>query len=176
MVYKRLLQQQSHCNHSDMSWRTFAWHCLIQGLPCSILYNTNWTLGLEHLDKQVPLLANCNRYPGTYISISSELHALLFEVACTNCIVFFCSLLRFSSVFTHRSCLLAHPNAVTVLSVWTLSHWLWPSSMLSQGIPLFFSPRHGISWLLTRSRVWPNVSTNTNVRPATKHRSPALTN
>ena len=90
------------------------------------------------------------------------------------CIVFFCSLLRFSSVFPHRSCLLAHQNAVTVLSVWTLSHWLWPSSMLSQGIPLFFSPRHGISWLLARSRVWPSVSTNTNVRPATKHRSPAL--
>ena len=56
-------------------------------------------MGLEHLYKQVPLLANCNRYQGTYISLSSELHALLFEVACTNCIVFFCSLLRFSSIF-----------------------------------------------------------------------------
>ena len=36
-------------------------------------------MGLEHLDKQVPLLADCNQYQGTYISISSELHALLFE-------------------------------------------------------------------------------------------------
>ena len=53
----------------------------------------------HNLNKQIPLLANCNRYQGTYISISSELHALLFEVACTNCIVFFCRLLRFSSVF-----------------------------------------------------------------------------
>ena len=89
IVYEHLLQQQSHFEHSGMSWRTFAWHCLIQGLPCSMLYNTNWPLGLEHLDKQVPLLANCNRYWGTYIhaSIRSELHALLCEVACTNCSV-----------------------------------------------------------------------------------------
>ena len=30
--------------------------------------------------------------------------------------------------FYHRSCLLAHQNAVTILSVWTLSHWIWLNS------------------------------------------------
>ena len=44
------------------------------------------------------LLENCNRYHGPYISIRSELHALLFYIACTNCIVIFSSLLCVSSV------------------------------------------------------------------------------
>ena len=69
--------------------------------------------------------------------------------------------------FTHQSCLLANQNAVTVLSVWTLSHWPWPSSTLSQGIPLFFLPRHKILWLLAWRRIWP-VFTNTNVWTATR--------
>ena len=92
------------------------------------------------------------------------------QIVLCSCVVYFALALY----FTHWSCLLVHQNAVTVLSVWTLSHWLWPSSMLFQGIPSFFSPRHGILWLLARSRIWPNVSTNTNVRTATKHRLPAL--
>ena len=46
------------------------------------------------------LLENCNRYHGPYISIRSELHALLVYIACTNfIIVIFSSLLRVSSVF-----------------------------------------------------------------------------
>ena len=69
--------------------------------------------------------------------------------------------------FTHQSCLLANQNAVTVLSVWTLSHWPWPSSTLSQGIPLFFLPQHKILWLLAWRRIWP-VFTNTNVWTATR--------
>ena len=45
------------------------------------------------------LLETCNQYHGPYISIRSEWHALLFHMACTNCIVIFSGVLRVSSVF-----------------------------------------------------------------------------
>ena len=58
-----------------------------------------WVLSISI--KKSSLLENCNRYRGTYISISSELHALFFlrRLHNASCVVFFCSLLRFSSVF-----------------------------------------------------------------------------
>ena len=120
IVYKRLLQQQSHCEHSDV----------LKDLRVTLLttrtaYTTQtdlWVLSISI--KKSSLLENCNRYRGTYISISSKFYALLFYVACTMQVVL-CSLVVYFALalyFTHRSCLLAHQNAVTVLSVLTLSH------------------------------------------------------
>ena len=58
---------------------------------------TFWVLSIS--TNRSALLENCNRYHGPCISIRSEVHALLFDIACTNCIVIFSSLLCVSSVF-----------------------------------------------------------------------------
>ena len=77
---------------------TFAWLCLRHCLvPCYTTQTDLWVLSISI--NRSALLENCNRYHGAYISITSELHALLFYVACTNCIVIFSSLLHVSSVF-----------------------------------------------------------------------------
>ena len=57
--------------------------------------------------------------------------------------------------FYHRSCILAHQNAVTVLSVWTLSHWLWPSSTLPRNsLILLASARNVVTTGMKTRLVW----------------------
>ena len=121
-----------------------------------------------------PLLENCNRYHGPYISIRLELHALLFYIACTNCIVIFSSLLRVSSVVL-SSIMPPRPSKCNnrPVSLDPKSLTLAELNALPRNSLILLASTRNLVTTGTKTRL-PNVFTSTNVRMATKHRSLAL--